>query len=97
MASPKDPSIVGHIIGPGGANLRHIFDTTGCKIKFVQELTSQITRRAVSGSNVLEADGVSILVSSLEHFSSLAVTCYLQQSQRLRGNFTTKLLYVIVV
>lgn len=28
--------MVGHIIGPGGANLRHIFDTTGCKIKFIQ-------------------------------------------------------------
>lgn len=38
----EDPSIVGHIIGPGGANLRHIYDTTGCKIKFVQALASHL-------------------------------------------------------
>eukprot|EP00438_Fugacium_kawagutii_P008643 Skav226173 [mRNA] locus=scaffold1708:59814:60848:- [translate_table: standard] len=45
-----DPSIVGHIIGPGGANLRHIFDTTGCKIKFLQ--AAELDPRADPGRQV---------------------------------------------
>jgi len=45
-----DPSIVGHIIGPGGANLRHIFDTTGCKIKFLQAM--EVDPMALPGRQV---------------------------------------------
>ncbi|CAK9091979.1 unnamed protein product [Durusdinium trenchii] len=45
-----DPAMVGHIIGPGGANLRHIFDTTGCKIKFIQ--ATEVDPMAMPGKQV---------------------------------------------
>ena len=48
--SSQDPTVVGQVIGPGGANLRHIFDTTGCKIKFIQVRSSSQGLRSSSSS-----------------------------------------------
>ncbi|CAJ1389169.1 unnamed protein product [Effrenium voratum] len=45
-----DPTVVGQVIGPGGANLRHIFDTTGCKIKFIQ--AAEVDPMAMPGKQV---------------------------------------------
>lgn len=32
----EDPAVVGHVIGPGGVNLRLISDATGCRVRVVQ-------------------------------------------------------------
>jgi len=50
-----DPALVGALIGPGGSNLRNIFEATGCKIKFIQ--ATEVDPTAPAGKQVASLRG----------------------------------------